>query len=66
VGVISTDIDTVFAAQLLETHPDIGLDIFKQMAKVDRPIGIGECAGNKNPAIRNAHGVLYPRMTGGI
>ena len=37
--------------ELLEAHPDVGLDIFKQVAQMDRTIGIGQGAGYQNPAV---------------
>ena len=38
VGVVRTDINTAVAAQLLETHPDVGLDVFHQMAEMIDPL----------------------------
>ena len=35
----------------LETHPNISLDVFNQMANVYRAVGIGQGAGNKNFAL---------------
>ena len=35
----------VMAAQPLETHPDISLNVFNHMAQVNRTIGIGQSAG---------------------
>jgi hypothetical protein len=45
-GIIGTDVITLVSAELLETHPYIGLDIFDHMAKMDRTIGVGKCAAN--------------------
>ena len=47
VGVIGTHISTIHPTQFLEAHPNVGLDIFHQMAEVDRTIGIRQCAGNQ-------------------
>ena len=41
VGVVGADIQALFAAHLLETDPDIGLDILHQVTDMDRSIGIG-------------------------
>ena len=46
--VIGTDINAAMFAELLEANPDIGLDVFNQMPKVNRPIGIGQCCGNED------------------
>jgi hypothetical protein len=35
------------AAHALKAHPDIGLNMFHHMAKMDAAVGVGECAGNK-------------------
>jgi hypothetical protein len=48
VGVVGADIDALVAAQLLEAHPHVGLDVLQHMAKVDRTIGIGQGAGDEN------------------
>ena len=40
----------VMAAQSLEAHPHVRLDVLHQVAKVDRPVGIGQGAGDKNLA----------------
>jgi hypothetical protein len=37
-------------AHFLEAHPDIGLDVFDQMAEVNAAVGIGQGGGNKNLA----------------
>jgi len=35
-------------AHLLESHPDVGLDVFHEMAQVDRAVGIGQGAGDED------------------
>ena len=47
-GIVGTDVDTLVAAQFLETNPDVGLNVFQHMAKVNRTVGIGQGAGNQN------------------
>ena len=49
-GVVGADVDGLVAAQFLEAHPHIGLDIFEHMTQVDRTVGIGQGAGNENLA----------------
>ena len=39
--IIGTDIDALMATHLLKANPDISLNIFNHMPKVDRAIGIG-------------------------
>ena len=48
VSIIGTDIQTVVPARFLEAHPDISLHLFQHMSEVQRAIGIGQCAGDKN------------------
>ena len=47
VGVVGADIVGLVAAGALEAHPDIGLNVFDEMAEVDRAIGVGQGAGNE-------------------
>ena len=47
VGVVGTDVVTLMPSHLLETGPNIGLDIFDQMPEVNRTIGIGQGAGDQ-------------------
>ena len=55
VRVVGADIDAAMPAQLLETHPDVRLDVLDQMADVDMAIGVGERGGNQNTARRHAN-----------
>ena len=48
VGVVRADVQAVVAAQLLEAHPDIGLDRLQQVADMDRAVRIGQCARDKD------------------
>ena len=54
VGVVGAAIETGVAAHFLEAHPDIGLDIFDQMAQMDAAIGVRQGGGDENLA---GHGV---------
>jgi hypothetical protein len=57
VGVVGADVMAFVAAQLLEAHPDVGLDVFDQMPEVDRAVGVGQGAGDQDlPAICAAVG----------
>jgi len=46
VCIVGPDPGHVVTAQALKARPDIGLDVLDHMADVDRPIGIGQCAGD--------------------
>ncbi len=46
VGIVGAYVSAVHTAQFLEAHPNVGLDIFHQMAEVNSTIGIGQGAGN--------------------
>src|SRR5690554_2939572 len=50
VGIVGAYIVALVANALLEAHPDIGLDVFQQVAKVDRAVGVGQGTGNQNLA----------------
>ena len=52
-GVVGTDIGRVVADEVLETHPDIRLDVFNQVTEVDGAIGIREGRGDEQ---RTFHG----------
>ncbi len=49
-GVVGADIDALVAAQLLEAYPHVGLDVLEHVAEVDRTVGVGQGAGNKDLA----------------
>ena len=46
--VVGTHVNAPVAHQLLEPYPDIGLDVFHQMANVDIAIGVGQGGGNED------------------
>ncbi len=50
VGIVGADVEALVAAQLLEAHPYIGLDVLDQMAQVDRSVGVGQGAGHQDAA----------------
>jgi hypothetical protein len=51
------------AAQFLEARPDIGLDVLDQVAEMDRAVGIGQGAGDKDLA---GHHGFFPGAGGGL
>lgn len=48
VGVVGTDIIATMPAHLLETDPNIRLNVFHQVADVDGTVGIGQGTGNQD------------------
>ena len=50
VGVVRADVDALVAAQFLEAHPHVGLDVLEHMAEVNRTVGVGKGAGDENLA----------------
>ncbi len=50
VRVIGADVVALMAAQLLKSDPDVGLNGFEDVAQVQRPIGVGQSAGDKDSA----------------
>jgi hypothetical protein len=48
VGIIGADVVTALPIQALEACPDIGLDLFHQVAQMNRAIGIGQGTGYQN------------------
>ena len=55
VSIIGADVVTFVPPCFLETHPDIGLYIFDQMAQVDGSVGVGQGAGDKDFAATGKH-----------
>ncbi len=47
VGIVGADIMHLVAPHLLEAHPDVGLDVFDQVAEVDAAVGIGKCGSDQ-------------------
>jgi hypothetical protein len=43
------------ATLLLETNPDISLDILHQMAQMDGTVGVGQGTGDENLALAVGH-----------
>jgi hypothetical protein len=43
---------------LLETYPDVSLDVFQQVAKVNGAVGVGQGTGDQNLALAVCHGKL--------
>ena len=50
VRVIGAYVIALLATAFLEAHPDVGLDIFEQMAQVNGAVGIGKRTGDQNTA----------------
>ena len=48
VRVVGAHVGALVAAVLLEAHPHICLNVLEHVAKVDRPVGIGQGAGDEN------------------
>ncbi len=48
VGVVGADVIAQVAAAALVANPDIGLDVFHQVADVNGTVGVGQRAGNEN------------------
>ena len=46
VGVIRTDIGTHVSARFLEADPDVCLNVFQQVAKVNGAVCVGQGTGN--------------------
>ena len=48
VRVVGADINTPLAAESLEADPDVGLDIFDQVAQMDGAVGVRQGAGDQD------------------
>jgi len=46
--VVGTDEDATVATQLLESHPDVGLNVFDKMADMNMSVGVWQRSGHKN------------------
>jgi len=51
VRVVRADVIAKVAALFLETHPNIGLNIFNQVAEMNGAVGIGQRASDENFSI---------------
>jgi len=54
VGVVGADVVDFVALHALETHPDVGLDVFHQVAQVDAAVGIGQRGGDQDSSTGHA------------
>src|SRR5699024_5395108 len=55
-GIVGADINAVFTPQALKPGPYISLDIFHQMAEMNRTIGIGQGGSDKYVARHGVYG----------
>jgi hypothetical protein len=46
--IVGTNVQTAIASKFLESHPDIGLQVFNQMPNVDRTIRVGQCGSGQD------------------
>ena len=54
VCVVGTEVDAAVSPQFLEPHPDICLDVFHEVADVNRPVRVGKCGSDENPSLAHA------------
>gem|GEM_PF-6141060 len=47
VCVVGANVQTTIASQFLKPYPNVGLQVFHQVADVDRAVGVGQCSGNE-------------------
>jgi hypothetical protein len=50
VRVVCADVGALVAAELLEPHEDVGLDVLDEVPEVDVPIGVGQRRGDEDAA----------------
>jgi hypothetical protein len=50
VGVVGADVVHLVALHLLEAHPDVGLDVFHEVAEVDAAVSVRQRRGDEDPA----------------
>ena len=48
VRVVGADVDAAVADELLEAHPNVGLDVLDQVADVDVAVGVGQGGGDED------------------
>ena len=51
VGVIGADVEALVATQLLEAHPDVGLDVLQQVPQVNWAVDVRQGAGDQDAAV---------------
>ena len=59
VRVVGAAVVAFVAAQFLEAHPNVGLDVFDHVAEVDAAVGIGQRGGNEDFA---CHGLCFGKQ----
>ena len=64
VRVIGTDEMHLMATHSLITNPDIGLDVFQHVAKMDGAVGIGEGAGYQHSTRISCHNTFLMCLLG--
>ena len=66
VGIVSADIGALLATELLEANPDVGLDVFQQMAEMNGAIGVGKGTGDQYLAgsVTHGNGIDFQKMGG--
>ena len=47
VGIVRAHEQHLLALHALEAHPDVGLDVFHDVADVEGTVGVGQCRGNE-------------------
>ena len=57
-GIISPDKVHLMPAHTLKTNPQIGLDVFHDVADMERSIRIGQGSGDKQSAGHGSHGSM--------
>ena len=58
VGVVGANVMALVVTELLESHPDVGLDVFHQMPEMDRAVGVGQGAGDEDFSLVIGHDAL--------
>ena len=57
-GIIGPDKVHLMPAHALKTNPQVGLDVFHDVADMERAIGIGQGGRDKQSAGRGGHGSM--------
>ena len=55
VSIVGANVGAHVAARFLETYPDVGLNVFQQVAQVDGAVGVWERAGDQDLALAVCH-----------
>jgi hypothetical protein len=63
-SIVGPNEDTLVPSQLLKADPNVGLQIFDQVANVDVPVRVRQRGGHKDSTLGHFSSATFPAFTG--